>query len=117
MRKKVDKLISESKSTLRKPSVDLIEPSNPFEEDEKLVGTEYINQEIINLKEKQKELDDKGALIEKQLRSIMKKTSSEEGNRVSDKDRKLEDKLLKEWFLLVNERNSLLHQQQELEIL
>ncbi|RMZ96050.1 EH domain-binding 1 1 isoform X2 [Brachionus plicatilis] len=118
LRKKVDKIITESKYTLRKPSEDFIKSTNPFEdEDENLVGTEYINQEIINLKQKQNELDEKGGLIEKQLRSIMKKTSAEEGIKVSEKDKKLEDKLLKEWFLLVNERNVLLHQQQELELL
>lgn len=119
MRKKIDKIISDSKSILRKPSVDLIDSTNPFEEkDEELVGTEYINQEIIILKQRQEELDEKGIIIEKQLRSIMKKTNDEEqGNKISEKEKKLEDKLLKEWFLLVNERDVLLHQQQELEIL
>lgn len=116
LRKKIDKIISESKSILRKPSVDLIESTND-EENEELVGTEYINQETIMLKQKQKELDQKGTIIEKQLRSIMRTTNDEQGNEISEKEKKLEDKLLKEWFLLVNERDVLLHQQQELEIL
>ncbi|CAF0703528.1 unnamed protein product [Brachionus calyciflorus] len=128
LKQKAKQLISEAK-TKRKSSSSSIDTrndysnpfddnSNPFEEsDELVVGTEYINQEIINLRNKQKELDERGQMIEKQLRSIMKKTTTEEGEKVSDKEKKLEDKLLKDWFLLVNEKNVLLHQQQELEIL
>ena len=47
----------------------------------------------------------------------MKKTSTDDENKVSESEKKLEDKLLKDWFLLVNEKNALLHRQQELEIL
>ena len=87
---------------------------NDIYKQEELLGTEYVNQEILNLRSKQKELDEQGNNLEKQLRVLMKATSAE---KKSDKDNELEDHLLKKWFLLVNEKNALLHRQQELEIL
>jgi hypothetical protein len=81
---------------------------------EELLGAEYVNQEILNLRNKQKELDEQGNNLEKQLRVLMKQSSAE---KKSDSDKELEDHLLKKWFLLVNEKNALLHRQQELEIL
>ena len=83
------------------------------------LGNEYINQEIINLKKEQDELDERGDYLEKQLRRIMNShdarspTSSEEKLKI----KMAEDNLLREWFLLVNKRNALLHRQQELELL
>ena len=79
-----------------------------------LIGTEYVNQEVLNLKAKQRDLDEQGNNLETQLRALMKPSSD---NKKSEADKELEDSLLKKWFLLVNERNALLHQQQELEIL
>lgn len=76
-----------------------------------LIGTEYINQEIINLKNKQQELDEQGANLEKQLRLLMKQQKK------SDQDKELEEILLKKWFILINDKNKLIFQQQELETL
>jgi hypothetical protein len=78
-----------------------------------LIGTEYVNAEIIKLREMQRELDENGNKLEKQLRGFMRKQSgaAEAG------DKELEDSLLREWFLLINKKNALLHRQQELEIL
>jgi hypothetical protein len=97
---------------------------NPFDssdenENENELGIEYIRQEIASLSNRQRELDEKGSRIEKDLRNLMRnnKSSDSQMQQVSPKLKKLEDKLLKEWFLLVNEKNALLHQQQELEIL
>ncbi len=98
--------------------------TNPFDssdenENENELGIEYIRQEIESLSNRQRELDEKGSRIEKDLRNLMRNNKSADGQQqqVSPKLKKLEDKLLKEWFLLVNEKNALLHQQQELEIL
>lgn len=90
-----------------------------IEEEDENLGAEYISQEIQNLKAKQAELDEEGSYIEKQLRLLMKKNSergSSPGER-TEKDKELEDKLLRGWFLLVNQKNALLYRQQELEIL
>jgi hypothetical protein len=81
---------------------------------EALIGTEYVNQEILNLKSKQTELDEQGNNLETQLRFLMKSNGD---SKKTDADKELEDTLLRKWFLLVNEKNALLHQQQELEIL
>jgi len=120
-------MIAESKKSLRKnqntlPDKDQVdlkrENSQTINENgksqETLIGTEYVNQEIINLKSKQKELDEQGNELETQLRFLMKSNSD---GKKSDADKELEDVLLKKWFLLVNQKNALLHQQQELEIL
>jgi len=95
---------SPSTSSINK-SQDLLTPT------ETIIGTEYVNQEIIHLKNEQKDLDEKGDNLESQLRILMKTKKSDK------KSKELEDHLLKEWFLLVNRKNALLHKQQELEIL
>lgn len=112
----------ESESTTQSSSKQ--DDTNPFgssdeNENENELGIEYIRQEIESLSNRQRELDEKGSRIEKDLRNLMRNNTSTDGQQtqVSPKLKKLEDKLLKEWFLLVNEKNALLHQQQELEIL
>lgn len=57
--------------------------------------------------------------MERELRGIMRKQpeNSEDDKDIQSMDRELEDALLREWFLLVNKKNALLHRQQELEIL
>jgi hypothetical protein len=87
-----------------------------------LLGHEYIQQEIMNLKAKQEELDEQGNFLEKQLRSVMNTSITAESDSPSsvkknERDKEIEDKLLKEWFLLINQKNALLHRQQELELL
>ena len=84
---------------------------NKLQTTQTIIGTEYVNQEIIHLKNEQKDLDEKGDNLENQLRILMKTKKSDK------KSKELEDHLLKEWFLLVNRKNALLHKQQELEIL
>jgi hypothetical protein len=81
--------------------------------DANLIGTEYVNSEILNLKSKQNELDEQGNSLETQLRRLMADTDRKK----TEHEKELEDILLRKWFLLVNEKNALLHQQQELEIL
>ena len=112
---------------------------NSEQEEEEVLGAEYICQEILNLKAKQQELDEEGQYIETQLRLLMKRTSSRVSgedessssssavdgqsqpmtseSKKSERDKELEDKLLRGWFLLINQKNALLHRQQELELL
>ena len=120
-------MIAESKKSIRKnpnlqsdrDQIDVKQENSQTEieivkSQEILIGTEYVNQEIINLKNKQKELDEQGNELETQLRFLMKLNSD---GKKTDADKELEDILLRKWFLLVNEKNALLHRQQELEIL
>lgn len=85
---------------------------NSLERSTSIIGTEYVNQEIINFKNEQKELDEHAAYLENKLRSLMN-TSEQK----TEKVKALEDRLLKEWFLLINRKNALLIRQQELEIM
>ena len=90
--------------------------SSKLNNSNEIIGTEYVNQELLNLRKEQKELDERGASLEKQLRNIMTR-NSQRVSRKLDKEKELEEQLLKEWFLLINRKNALLHRQQELEIL
>jgi hypothetical protein len=70
-------------------------------------GEDYINEEISMIKREQDELDQKAIILEKNLRKVMK----------NGDDKKQEDLLIKEWFLLVNRKNAIIHRQLELEML
>lgn len=79
-----------------------------------ILGTEYVNQEILNFKNEQRELDEHAVFLENKLRSLINESKTE---KKSDKEKDLEDRLLREWFLLVNRKNALLIRQQEVEIM
>ena len=70
-------------------------------------GEDYINEEMSIIKKEQDELDQKAIILEKNLRKLMK----------NGDDKKQEDLLIKEWFLLVNKKNAIIHRQLELEML
>jgi hypothetical protein len=74
-----------------------------------IIPNDYVNEELINLTREQNELDEKAISLEKKLRGVMKSNNS--------KDKTQEDELIREWFLLVNRKNMLLHRQFELELL
>ena len=105
---------------------------------DELIGVEYINQEIAILRNRQLELDKQGAWLEQQLRSVLRTNSSSANAKSSTKPaaagdnqktpiatsknknvkrKQLKDHLLRRCFFLVNEKNALVHHQQELEIL
>ena len=120
IKQRAKQMIAETKKSTRKNSNTLSDKEildvnqAQSEIQEALIGTEYVNQEILNLKSKQTELDEQGNNLETQLRFLMKPNSD---GRKTEEDKELEDNLLRKWFLLVNERNALLHSMLELEIL
>ena len=72
-----------------------------------IIGDDYINDEMKSLEKEQIELDEKALKLEKKLRSLFKT-----GN-----DKIKEDQYLREWFLLINKKNVLIHKQLELELM
>ena len=81
------------------------------ENEEHLLGVEYVNDEIVAVEKEQEELDKKAMLLEKDLRNIMNSSGHENGSNAQ------EDEYLRQWFLLINQKSALIHRQLELDIL
>lgn len=94
------KILNQSK-TFSSPNKSIKQLDNEI-----LVSNDYISDEILSLTREQKELDEKAISLEKKLRGVMKSSNKTQ-----------EDDLIREWFLLVNRKNMLLHRQFELELL
>ncbi|XP_063698347.1 EH domain-binding protein 1 [Culicoides brevitarsis] len=88
----------------------MLEKLSPRNETSKAEKGDYYQKELDMLEREQEEIDSQARALEKKLRLVM------DGTNTTDQ-KEQEDKLMAQWFTLVNKKNALLRRQMQLNIL